>query len=70
MTIKDYIIDICKSIGKVSISDILKYVKNNGWFGKGLGDNNKVGVWKIRKFVKDGIDVITESEEQNMDTEG
>lgn len=69
MTIKDYVIDICKSIGKVSISDILKYVKNNGWFGKDLGDDNKVGVWKIRKFVKDGIDAITEPEDQNTKSE-
>jgi hypothetical protein len=68
MTIKDCIINICKSVGKVSISDILKYVRNNGWFEKDLSididDDDQISIGKIQKFIRDGIDTITESEEQ------
>lgn len=73
MTIKDCIIDIYKSIGKVSISDILKYVRNNGWFDKDLSididDDDKISIGKIQKFVRDGIDTITESEDEEVNSE-
>ena len=73
MMIKDCIIDICKSIGKVSISDILKYVRNNGWFDKDLSididDDDKISIGKIQKFVRDGIDIITESEDEEVNSE-
>lgn len=73
MTIKDCIIDVCKSIGKVSISDILKYVRNSGWFEKDLSididDDDKVSFGKIQKFVRDGIDTITESEDEEVNSE-
>lgn len=71
MTIKDCIINICKSVGKVSISDILKYVRNNGWFENDLSididDDDKISLGKIQKFIRDGIDTITESEEVNSE---
>jgi hypothetical protein len=73
MTIKDCIINICKSVGKVSISDILKYVRNNGWFEKDLSididDDDQISIGKIQKFIRDGIDTITESEEQETTEE-
>ena len=73
MTIKDCIINICKSVGKVSISDILKYVRNNGWFEKDLSididDDDQISIGKIQKFIRDGIDTITESEEQEVNAE-
>jgi len=73
MTIKDCIIDVCKSIGKVSISDILKYVRNSGWFEKDLSididDDDKVSIGKIQKFIRDGIDTITESEDEEVNSE-
>lgn len=73
MTIKDCIINICKSVGKVSISDILKYVRNNGWFEKDLSididDDDQISIGKIQKFIRDGIDTITESEEQEINAE-
>ena len=73
MTIKDCIINICKSVGKVSISDILKYVRNSGWFEKDLSididDDDKVSIGKIRKLIRDGIDTITESEDEEVNSE-
>ena len=73
MTIKDCIINICKSVGKVSISDILKYVRNSGWFEKDLSididDDDKISIGKIRKLVRDGIDTITESDDEEVNSE-
>lgn len=73
MTIKDCIINICKSVGKVSISDILKYVRNSGWFEKDLSididDDDQVSIGKIRKLIRDGIDTITESEDEEVNSE-
>lgn len=73
MTIKDCIINICKSVGKVSVSDILKYVRNSGWFEKDLSididDNDQVNIGKIRKLIRDGIDTITESEAEEVNSE-
>lgn len=73
MTIKDCIINICKSIGKVSISDILKYVRNSGWFEKDLSididDDDQVSIGKIQKFIRDVIDTITESEDEEVNSE-
>lgn len=72
-TIKDCIIDVCKSIGKISVSDILKYVRNSGWFEKDLSididDDDQVSIGKIQKFVRDGIDTITESEDEEVNSE-
>lgn len=72
-TIKDCIIDVCKSIGKISVSDILKYVRNNGWFEKDLSididDDDKISLGKIQKFIRDGIDTITESESEEINSE-
>ena len=73
MTIKDCIIDVCKSIGKISVSDILKYVRNSGWFEKDLSididDDDTISFGKIQKFVRDGIDTITESESEEVNSE-
>lgn len=72
MTIKDCIIDVCKSIGKISVSDILKYVRNSGWFEKDLSidiDDDQVSIGKIRKLIRDGIDTITESEAEEVNSE-
>ena len=73
MTIKDCIIDVCKSIGKISVSDILKYVRNSGWFEKDLSididDDDTISFGKIQKFVRDGIDTITESEDEEVNSE-
>lgn len=73
MTIKDCIIDVCKSIGKISVSDILKYVRDNGWFEKDLSididDDDTISFGKIQKFVRDGIDTITESEDEEVNSE-
>lgn len=73
MTIKDCIVSICKSVGKVSISDILKYVRNSGWFEKDLSididDDDQVSIGKIRKLIRDGIDTITESEDEEVNSE-
>lgn len=73
MTIKDCIINICKSVGKVSISDILKYVRNSGWFEKDLSididDDDQVSIGKIRKLIRDGINTITEAEAEEVNSE-
>lgn len=73
MTIKDCIIDVCKSIGKISVSDILKYVRNNGWLEKDLSididDDDTISFGKIQKFIRDGIDTITEAEAEEVNSE-